>query len=120
MVAVVSFVFIKKQYNIIESEYSSEFETIYLKLKIKNMFYHFICSYKPPSVNDEEYLKHLENTISLCNPIETIFVVGDLNMDLKSEKGNALNEFLRDFSFKNFVQIIKYIYFMKYIKIVHF
>ena len=45
----------------------------------------------------------LEEFIFLLNPDEPLFIVGDLNMDLKSNKGGELKEFLVDNNLKNFV-----------------
>ena len=44
-----------------------------------------------------------EEFIFLLNPDEPLFIVGDLNMDLKSNKGGELKEFLVDNNLKNFV-----------------
>ena len=41
--------------------------------------------------------------LMLIDPSEHIFIFGDLNMDLKSKKGNRLRDFLSNNELKNYV-----------------
>ena len=63
----------------------------------------FLSSYKSPSTKDSEYLAKLEDFILTLDPAEPIFIIGDLNMDLRSDEGIELKNFLINNDLKNFV-----------------
>jgi hypothetical protein len=75
----------------------------------------FITAYKSPSKDNNEFLEKLENFLLLLNPYEPLFIFGDLNMDLKSSKGNDLAKFMSRNELKNFVDVYTRI-FRKYYK----
>jgi hypothetical protein len=81
----------------------TDFETIYFQLMINGQLANFLLSYKSPSTNNIKYLEKLENFLMLLDPSEPLFIVGDLNMDLLSNKGNELKEFLLNNQLKNSV-----------------
>ena len=84
--------FIKKGF-IIKKQELTDFESIYIQLYIDGQLVNIILSYKSPSVKNDEFLEKLENFIMLLDPCESLFIVGDLNMDLRSVKGFDLKNF---------------------------
>ncbi len=63
----------------------------------------FICAYKPPDVCNASFLDYLQDIILGLDQNSPLFIVGDLNMDLKSKNGNDLNCFMINNDYKNFV-----------------
>ena len=95
--------FIKKGI-IIKKQELTDFESIYIQLYIEGQLVNIILSYKSPSVKNDEFLEKLENFIMLLDPCESLFIVGDLNMDLRSVKGFDLKNFLIRNELKNYVE----------------
>jgi hypothetical protein len=93
----------------------TNFESIYFQLMIDGQLANFITAYKSPSKDNNEFLEKLENFLLLLNPYEPLFIFGDLNMDLKSSKGNDLAKFMARNELKNFVDVYTRI-FRKYYK----
>jgi len=82
----------------------TDFETLYFQLRIGNQVANFITAYKSPSSNNIEFLNKLEDFLFLnTDNSEPLFIFGDLNMDLKSEKGDDLKDFLINNDYKNFI-----------------
>ena len=73
---------------------SKLFESVCLKINIKNQFYNFIATYKPPSTSNEIFLDNLQSYLLHLDPVHPLFIIGDLNMDLKSSKGIDLTNFM--------------------------
>jgi exonuclease III len=96
-------VYIKKCYSILDYESSTDYEIISFKLLVKRIANNFIFSYKPPNVNDHDYLEHLDSVIKLKNLNNNLFIIGDLNMDWQSTKGDSLKAFCSDNGLYNFV-----------------
>ena len=94
-------VLIRKSYKILDTHISDSFELIYVVIDVSNTPLHFICCYKSPSTDDTEFLEHLEALVLSINLNESIFIIGDLNMDLLSIHGKLLKEFISRFSFSN-------------------
>ena len=95
-------VFLKKEYIVKKVEYT-DFETIYFQLYVDGQLVNMLLSYKSPSTDNNEYLEKLENFLLLLDPREPLYTFGDLNMDLRSSKGNDLANFLMRNDLKNFV-----------------
>ena len=83
--------------------YISNIEAVHFRIKIVDSCYNFISAYKPPSLNDALFLDDLGQFIETLDTSMSLFIIGDLNMDLKSSKGIPLSLFMQDFSLKNFV-----------------
>ena len=98
-------IFIRKQY-IHTVESSDEFEAMHLKVTYNNTTANFLSCYKSPSINNKEFIEFLDSKVSMIDLKEPIFIVGDLNMDLNSDKGIVLNDFMRDYCLKNFVHVL--------------
>lgn len=96
-------VFVKKQYNIVKTSDSYKGEVISFQIKINNNHYNFISCYKSPSIDDQEFIDELGNILFEFDPAEPLFIIGDLNMDLASSKGDVLKSFLANFNLRNFV-----------------
>jgi len=96
-------IYVKKCYKIIEQVASTDFELIYFKIIINGISYKFISAYKPPDVGDNDFIEHLDTFIHSNNSNSNWFIIGDLNCDLLSDKGDRLKEFLNNNGFKNFV-----------------
>ena len=62
-----------------------------------------LLSYKSPSTDNNEFLEKLESFLLLLDPREPLYIIGDLNMDLKSIKGSDLGNFLIRNELNNFV-----------------
>ena len=56
--------FVRRGYKLVKYEFSSDFETIYFQLLIKNENVNFIHSYKPPHTDNLEFLNHIEVGLS--------------------------------------------------------
>ena len=97
-------VFIRKEYKILNSFNSLDFEMIHFNLLCKNgNTCNFICAYKSPSDSDLEFLDYLEQyTFGLDLDIPLI-ITGDLNMDLLGEKGDKLMDFMVNNQLKNYI-----------------
>jgi hypothetical protein len=95
-------VFLKKGTIIKKHEYTS-FETIYFQLYVDGQLVNMLLSYKSPSTDNNEFLEKLESFLLLLDPREPLYIIGDLNMDLKSIKGSDLGNFLIRNELNNFV-----------------
>ena len=95
-------IFIRKEYVVKKLELT-DFETISFQLSSNGQLVSFLSSYKSPSTKDSEYLAKLEDFILTLDPAEPIFIIGDLNMDLRSDEGIELKNFLINNDLKNFV-----------------
>ena len=95
-------IFLRSEYEYITSPLT-DIEAIYFRIKFKNLFYNFICTYKPPLTKDKLYLDNLSHFIDTLDSSLPLFIIGDLNMDLKTNKGFALRNFMLEFSLNNHV-----------------
>jgi exonuclease III len=86
--------FVKKKYSISFIHSSLEHEFIYFELKIKSALFAFVSAYKSPSLLDSDFLDELQDYLFTRNMNLPLFVVRDLNMDLSSQKGSKLVEFM--------------------------
>jgi len=97
-------VFIRNEYKLLKFECSSEFEIMFFQIKIQNQIINFISTYKPPSTINQNYLDHLEDFLfKHTDKDDPLFIIGDLNMDLVSDKGDELRDFLTTNDLKNYV-----------------
>ena len=80
------------------------FETIYFQLYVDGQLVNMLLSYKSPSTDNNEYIEKLESFLLLLDPREPLFIIGDLNMDLKSIRGADLLNFLIRNNLKNSVE----------------
>ena len=88
---------------IIKKQDYTDFESIYFQLYVDCQLINMLLAYKSPSVNNLEFLEKLENYLLLLDPDIPLFIIGDLNMDLKSIKGFDLAQFLVRNDLKNFI-----------------
>jgi hypothetical protein len=64
-------------------------------------------------------ISYLEEPLMDCDQNLPLFIIGDLNIDLKSEKGNKLINFMTFYNLKNAVKSytrIEHRYYLKYNK----
>ena len=80
-----------------------------IKILINKKAYNFISTYKPPNVNASEFIDHLETMVHSNNMNNNYFIIGDLNLDLLSERGDPLNQFMINNKFKNYIEFIKFV-----------
>ena len=73
------------------------------QLSINCQLVNFLSSYKSPLTKDSEKLVKLEDCIITIDPADPIFIIGDLNMDLRSNAGIEPKNFLINNELKNFV-----------------
>ena len=97
-------IYLKKGLKVLYSYISLDFELIHLKLLISKRILHFISCYKPPSDKNEVFLEYLDTILCSININEDIIISGDLNMDLLTDKGQALREFCVNHSLANRVE----------------
>lgn len=77
------------------------FETIIFSLF--NTF--FICSYNPNYSNSSKYNYQLESYLSYLTPYEKkIIILGDLNQDILTNKGNKLVDLMNEYCFTSYVK----------------
>ena len=80
------------------------FETIAFTYKINKMNCILITSYNPHFEYRHDHLKHLELVINMFPPASKTCIIGDLNQDLLTNKGDLLVSSLSDYNFHNFVK----------------
>lgn len=97
-------VYYKKTYQIVESIIDEKYELIYMKLIIEKKTVNFIITYKPPTEKICDYLGYLEEFILRINLNYSTFLIGDLNLDLSSDKGGKLKDFMQALSLMNCVK----------------
>ena len=96
--------FFKKSYKIIFSYIDPLFETIALTLVVNNVNFNLIASYNPHFEYRHEHLKHLELVINMFPASSKTCIIGDLNQDLLTNKGELLLSSMSDYNFQNFIQ----------------
>lgn len=77
---------------------------IHLDLYFNDITAHFISCYKSPSLHNTEFIDFLDATISDIDLKEPIFILGDINMDLKSDSGKPLQKLINDYNITNFIK----------------
>ncbi len=77
---------------------------MHLNLILKNTTYNFVASYKSPNTDENSFLENLDSIVSSLNFDDPLFIIGDLNMDLLSSKGQLLSDFMKDHLLKNFIK----------------
>ena len=96
-------VFIRKEYKLVRTLTSSDYELLSFQLTINDTNINFIISYKPPNINDLLFIDFIESFLLNFDLNEPIFIFGDLNLDLLSNKGDTLRSFMNDYNFSNSV-----------------
>ena len=95
-------IFIRKIYTH-SVEICCHMEAMLLRLTYNKISSNFICCYKSPSLNSADFIEFLDAKISSIDLSEPIFIIGDLNMNLKSNLGLPLKNFMISYKFSNFV-----------------
>ena len=96
-------IYIRKNY-IHSVELCNSVEAMHLSVTYNNTTVNFIACYKSPSFNNADFLEFLDLKVSGVNLNEPLFIIGDLNMDLNSDAGKLLHDFMNDFHLKNFIK----------------
>lgn len=86
-------IYLKKQYRVLNSFISLDFELIHLKLSFKKNVLNLLSAYKPPSEQDQPFIDYLETRLANFSPNDHLVIVGDLNMNWFNDKGSTLKEF---------------------------
>jgi hypothetical protein len=97
-------VYVKKQYKLIDFSLSSEFELIFFKIMLNKLVFNFIAAYRPPNekeANHKLFFEHLDTFMHSFSLTNNIFIVGDLNLDLFSKRGDPLKQFMSLNALKN-------------------
>ena len=99
-------VFIRREYKYTSSIILNSIEAIVFNITFNKNKCTFISTYKPPLDDDLEYLNDLENLVynNDINSNNHLFIIGDLNMDLKSKKGTHLKNFMANNNLINYVK----------------
>jgi hypothetical protein len=92
-------IFLKKCYKVIYKYIDPVFETIVLILKIGKNKINFIFSYNPHFEYAADFNLHLEQQLQSINISNPTFIVGDLNQDLLSNRGDRLKCLMDNYSF---------------------
>ena len=77
----------------------ANFEMVQLAIKVKNKTFNFIFAYNPHFEYSAEFLVKLERTLKSTCLVNPTFIVGDLNQDLLSFKGQSLLNLMLNFNF---------------------
>jgi len=97
-------IFVKRNINILKiCKYSALFnaEFIHIVFKMNLITINIISCYKAPDVDELEFLTGAENYIHSINLEDPLFIVGDLNMNLKENPKNNININLAEFLVNN-------------------
>ena len=97
-------IFIKKDYKFKSNVISDQIECLHLELKINNINCNFLAIYKPPSMNVKHFVDELDNILFQINTSLPLFVIGDLNIDLKSAKGQDFIRYMQNYDLHNHVK----------------
>jgi hypothetical protein len=97
-------VFIKKNLHISSTYAFDSIEAIFFKIVNNGISYNFIYCYRNPSEDSYIFLNKIDTFIVTLNLEEHIFVVGDLNINLLTNKDNLLTNFIKSYNLKNLVK----------------
>ena len=102
---------IKKRFNVISMKADSKIESIHYKIEFKSQIFNLVTVYRPPpskknKMNELTFLEHLKSQLDKIDNTQSIFIVGDINLDLLSDKGINLRKFVNSSNF-NFVDDVK-------------
>ena len=75
----------------------------HIKIRYRKRNLNILACYKPPNVDNDSFLDHLESKVTNIGCDEDLIIVGDLNMDWLSEKGLVLKRFCESNRLKNAV-----------------
>ena len=92
-------IFLKKQYQILSKVSDEVYETIVLSLKIKHRSTNFIIGYNPHFEFSSAFNNHISILLRRINLKHPTFIVGDLNQDLLTKRGDFLRSLLDDYGF---------------------
>ena len=67
------------------------------------MNFNLIACYNPNFEYRLDHLKHIELAVNMFSPASKTCIIGDLNQDLLTSKGELLVSSLSDYNFQNFV-----------------
>ena len=96
-------ILIRKEYKYKSFIVSNQLECLHIQLNINNTDCNFLTIYKPPILNEKLFIEELDNVISNLDFSLPLFIIGDLNIDLKTSKGANLTRFMNGFNLSNFV-----------------
>ena len=101
-------VFVSNQYKITSQDSGTNsslgIEYISFTIDINGQSLSFISCYKPPDYDDTTFLDELEDILFDIDQSNSLFIIGDLNMDLLSDKGDHLKQFMKGNHLDNFVK----------------
>jgi hypothetical protein len=81
------------------------FETICFTVKICGLTSNFVVSDKPPKTEIHEYLTHMDEVLSNLRLADSTFVIGDLNVDLRSIAGRQSVNLMDTYGFANVIEV---------------
>ena len=98
-------IFLKKDYKIISTTIYSDYEVISFTVKIKHRLVNFIVGYNPHFEYAETFNAHLEMVLARVKHNHPTYIIGDLNQDLLTPKGDRLKNLLDNFGFQMEYQV---------------
>ena len=81
----------------------SDFDCISFIIQINSTRMNFVACYKPPCFDNTRFLDELEDILLSLDQSDPTFIVGDLNMDLLSDNGEKLRQFIQANHLANFI-----------------
>jgi Reverse transcriptase (RNA-dependent DNA polymerase) len=97
-------IYFKSHHKLMHSKIDSCFETITLTLLVNHQRVQFISSYNPHLEFSTLHLNNLGNIMKTLEVCPTV-IIGDLNQDLLTSRGDKLREFMLNFNFRNAISL---------------
>ena len=74
-----------------------------MQLRIQSQNINLVYCYRSPCIKETFYLEQLEDFIQTLNLNESIFIIGDLNMNYKKGSNSNISNFIENNEFVNFI-----------------
>lgn len=94
-------IYIKRSLPLISEFHSTDYELIHFIVGYNGTQLNFVCPYRPPNENVDNFINYLENYISSIDQHKSITVVGDLNINMIP--GKKLEVLATTFNLVNYV-----------------
>lgn len=96
-------IYVKDNHKVVYEHKDEDFETICLGILIGNRRSNYIITYNPHFADRDKHLPHLEKMINKFNGASKTLIIGDLNQDLLTNKGDKLKTTMNSYNFANIV-----------------
>ena len=83
----------------------NEIEAIHMEIELGiSEVANFFCCYNPNFNGHEDFISRLETYLFGIDLSKPLFIIGDLNINLSSDKATAIESFLSTYNLRNFVK----------------